>query len=599
MSAAAVIFARELREKSRLFLICAALALVPFLATLLPSARAHRGDVIAIVGGALALCIGTGVALAMGTSVIARDLAERRLSFYFARPVRPAELWIGKAAASLAVAFFCFGVIAIPAMIFAGPAWERRWLGEVQPILAGALGIAVLFFVSHAFATVFRSRSPLVALDALFAIVSVFALLRIVWPVFLGLALKVGAVLMFAIPAALLILLAVAPVWQLEHGRTDIRRSHAAFSRFFWPGVGVVLLVAGGYVWWLVSAAPGDLTEIVSVEQPPRGSSVLVTGMSKGRFDYQSSFLIDRATGRYERMVTPPWWGIESSQDGRVIAWLQPAGMYTTRQLELYTNGRPTGILINPGAQFVLSDDGSRVAADSGRTVSVYETASARLLGSATGFDSRSQASLLFVTNDVLRVIETNPLRISELDLRTKKLTRTSEIAADTPAGRAISVSRNATRMFVRGPNLIVDGRTGAVLGAIGSERYSSASMLSDGSVAAISRAGQGPRLQLFGRDGRLRHEVPLMPARSHWITGEVEGGKVILAAHGGTMYVVDVATGKIARKLDGVSGPFPRFSADPRLIRFGAGQELVGRRDGRLVAWSASGGAAPRALLR
>lgn len=597
MSATLVIFTRELREKSRLFLVCLVMAAVPFLATLLPSARGQRADVIAIVGGFLAASIGLGVALAMGNSVLSRDLAERRMSFYFAKPVRPGALWLGKAAASLVTALFCFGVIAVPAMLFAGPSWDRRWLGGVAPLLAGALAICVFFFAMHALATVTRSRSPLLALDFLFLIVTAGALLMIVWPVVLGGAFEVSKVLAVAIAVAVLIVLAIAPVWQLEHGRTDIRRSHAAFSRFFWPAIGVVLLVSGGYVWWLVSAEPEDLDQISTVEQPARGTSVLVTGTSQGRGDYQASFLIDRATGRYERLGSPPWWGIDASQDGKVLAWLQPAGIFSMRQLELYANGRGTGILVSPSSHIVLSDDGTRVAADTGRMISVYEVATGKLLGSAAGFDPRAQASMFFVDTDLLRIIEMSPLRIAELDLRTRRLTRTGERSLETPRRRAVSVSGDATRMFVQGPNLIIDARTGATIAPVEPRHFVSASMLHDGSVAGISLEN-GPHLRLYAPDGTPRHDIALTGERMVWIAAETETGKLILAARGGTMYVVDVAAGTIAQKL-ALRGPFPPPSADPRLTRYGADQELVSRdANGRLVVWKHEGRAPARPLL-
>ncbi|HUR79925.1 MAG TPA: hypothetical protein VM733_04125, partial [Thermoanaerobaculia bacterium] len=143
MSAAVTIFTRELRERSRLFAACIVLAAVPFIATMLPSARQHRSDVIAIVGGAIAVCIGLGTALTLGITVLTRDLSERRLSFYFAKPLHPAALWIGKAAAALVTMAFCFGVIAVPAMLVGGRAWDRRWLGGMQPIVVVAIAMLV------------------------------------------------------------------------------------------------------------------------------------------------------------------------------------------------------------------------------------------------------------------------------------------------------------------------------------------------------------------------------------------------------------------------------------------------------------------------
>jgi hypothetical protein len=599
MSAAIALFTRELVGRTRLFLSCAVLAVVPFLAALLPAARAHQDDVIAMVGGFLAICVGTAVALATGGSVIMRDLAERRMSFWFAKPLHPAALWFGKASAAMLTCLLSFGIIAVPAMLSGGAAWKNYWLGETSVLGVSALGIAVLFLVSHAFATVVRSRSMLLALDFFFALLAVGTLLLLVWPVVLGGAVEVTKWLAISIAAAVLVVLAIAPVWQLEHGRADIRRSHAAFSRFFWPGIGVVLLVAGGYVAWLVSAKPADLQSIASVEQPPRSSKVLITGTAAGRGDYQSTFLLDRATGSYERVAVPPWWGIESSNDGKILAWLQPSGLFRVRQLELYVNGRATGILASLSARMVLSDDGSRVAFDTGRSVTVYDVATGRIAGSAAGFDPRSQASLYFVTNDLLRVIEPAAMRIAELDLRTRKLTRTAERHMQTQSGKVVSVSGDGTRMFLRGPNVIADAHSGATIARLDAERYGVASMLHDGSVVAAAFAKGTARVHIYGPDGVRRHELTLPGTAGLWIAGEVEGGKVLLATRRG-MLVVDVNRGTIVQKLDGVRGPMPRFSADPRLIRYAANEELVGRADdGKLVVWKHEGRAEARPLLQ
>jgi hypothetical protein len=599
MNAALVLFTSELRAKSRLFIGSAVLATVPFLAALLPAARAHQDDVVAMVGGFLAICAGTAMALTAGGSVILRELADRRMSFWFARPISPAALWFGKASAALLTCLISFGIIAVPAMLAGGAAWKSYWLGETSVLAICALAITVLFLISHALATVVRSRSVLLALDFLFAIVAIGALLLLLWPVMLGEAVEVTKWLVLAIAAAVLVVLAIAPVWQLERGRADIRRSHAAFSRFFWPGVGAILLIAGGYVAWLVSATPDDFHGTLLVEQPPHGTKVLATGTTRGRGDYTATFLIDRATGRYKRVGTPPWWGIESSKDGRVVAWLQPSGLFSGSSLELYVNGRATGIEISRASAFVLSDDGTRAAIDSGNGVTVYDTASGRMLMSASGFDSRTTASFWFVTNDLVRVIEVPPLRITELDVRTRTKRLTGERPMSAPRGAfTTSVSADGTRLFVGGPNVIADGRTGATIAAIPGT-YIVARMLHDGGVAGISHESGVPHLHLYAPDGRRLHDLALAPARNVWISGEIEGGKLLLATIG-AMYVVDVPRGAIVRKREQITGPLPRNSPDPRLIRYGATQEFVARGKGRrLVVWKHEGRAEARPLLQ
>ncbi|HVG24708.1 MAG TPA: hypothetical protein VND45_11180 [Thermoanaerobaculia bacterium] len=597
MSSAIAIFTNELRARTRLFLICAALAVVPFLATLLPSARGQARDVIAIVGGFLAVCIGLGVALTLGNSVLTRDLAERRMSFWFAKPVRPAALWLGKATASVLTALFCFGLIALPAMFAAGAAWRGYWIGDVSVLALAALAIVFLFFVVHALSTVIRSHSPLLVLDFLFAIVTAGALLMIIWPLILGQAVEVLKLLAIIVGAAALLVLAIAPVWQLQQGRADLRRSHAAFSRFFWPAVAVVLLLAGGYVWWLISPAPQDLTDIVVVHQPARGSRVVVAGTTRGRGDYHATFLIDRATGKYERLASPVWWGMEWSADGRVAAWLQPAGLFSMKRLEIYANGRPTGIVLSASAQFVLSDDGTRVATQEGGTISVYELANSRLLMSAAGFDGRPRASLFFANRDEVRVIETRPVRIANLDLRARRISRSTPRDLDTP-WQAVAASADGSRLMLMKVNLILDGRTGATLATIPPQAFTPGTMLADGRVAGIVYEN-GPRVRVFAQDGRMLHDIAMPGERQVYIAGETEGGKLLLATLRAKMYVVDLATGAVVQRLAGVHGGWMTWSADPRLKRFATDQDLVGVGRGRkLVQWSPRAGGTVRPLL-
>lgn len=584
-----IIAAREVREKARLFLFCAALAAVPFAATLLPGTRGQSMDTIALVGRILAAIAGLGIAVTFGTS-IARDLAERRMSFYFSKPVSASAIWIGKAAAALFVSFACFFIIALPTMLATPGRWtvaDPQWIGS------GMVTIAAFFFVSHVLSTIIRSRSPLIALDFLFLIVAVWITTLIVQPLFLGIERAEQGILV-VIGSVVLAVLAIAPVWQLANGRSDIRRSHAALMRFLWPAIAIVLLIAGGAVAWVVNVSPEDV-EIQHVDQGRRGPAVLVSGIARHRFDYQTSFLIDRATGEINRLGVPVWWGWQFSDDGRVAAWLKPVGLFTMRGLELHTTKGSTGIELPPVGGFVLSGDGTRVAIANGTLVSVHDVATGRILASAAGLDWRPRQQLFFVTPDLLRVIETEPrtataapLRIFELDVRARKMRKTADRMFVATPGQGVSVSGDGSRIFVREANVIADGRTGETIVQLAVPRVLLGEMLYDGRVALITQEADGPHLRTFARDGTPRHDVPFPKVRFIRIAAETEDGKLILAAHGRTMYVVDLATGVLEHTIPGVRGPTPRWTTDPRLPRFAAGQELVGLDEqGKLITWS------------
>jgi hypothetical protein len=596
LRAAWIIAVREVREKARLFLICAALAVVPFAATLLPGAGGDPALTIAVVGGFLAAILGLGIAATFGASTIARDLSERRMSFYFTKPVSAPAIWAGKAVAALFISLGCAAIIAGPAVLASKKQWAMHWLGDVQPLAALAIGIVMTFFLAHVLSSVIRSRSPLLALDFLFLIVAAGAVYFMVVPLVLGGAADLVKYFAIALAAALLLVLAIAPVWQLANGRSDIRRSHAALMRFLWPAIGVVLLIAGGVVAWVVHVQPEDV-EVWHIEQARRGPRIMVMGGARNRLDYRAAFLIDRTTGSFTRIAAPLWSGAQFSDDGRVAVWLQG--------LELHTTDGATNITVPASAGLLLSGDGKRVAVTNGSLLSVYDLASGKLLASAAGLDSRARQQLFFVTPDLVRVIEhgsrtdvPTPLRVFELDVRARKTRKTGErmiLAQRYP----VAVSRDGSRMFIRGLNVIADGRTAETIAQLSAPGLKVSEMLNDGRVAIVEREGEVVHLRTFERDGTPRHVVPFPGVRAIWIAGETESGKLILAAYGRTMWVVDLARGVVEKSVPGVRGPLPRWGAvDPRLIRYEG--ELAGvDSNGKLVAWKSEGRTAVRPLLQ
>ena len=585
------LFSRELRDKTRLFFVCAVLAVIPFLTTLAPGTRGHRADVLAFVGGFLGIVVGCGIAVTLGGSTLARELAEKRLSFYFTKPLTPAAIWTGKALASLITSLLCFVIIALPSYIASGGGWRMRWLADREPLVVTAIAIVVLFFLSHIGGTIIRSRSAWLAVDVVCIAATMFAVYLIMRPAMLSGSIEAVAVIGGALAAALLIVVAIAPVWQLANGRTDIKRSHAALSRFLWPAVAAVLLLAGAYVAWLVSAKPTDLARIYDIEQSPDGPMAIVSGVTRNRFGMEASFLVDTRSGETKRIPAPAWWGALISKNGQTAAWLQP-GIFSPREFELYTRSgdvtRNTGITVNPVTAFVLSDDGTRIANGVRDTITIYELNSGRLLAAARGFDMLARHAMFFVDNDHLRVIEHHRsfVRVLELDVPKRSLQKLGERAIDAPRHH-VAVSSDGTRMFILGANVIADARTAATIAPLPATNILHATVLQDGSVAGVTYEKPVVHLRTFSADGQARYDVPVPGAKNLWICGEMEGGKLILAGSGKGMMVFDTQRGVIERTLPDVKGPFPRFSTDPRLPRYAANQKfLAADANGKLSNW-------------
>src|SRR5688572_31008663 len=94
MNAALAIARREVRERRSLLAAALILGLLPVaLKRLLPVPADDIGELLSIL---LYLAFPTAVALAVGASIVGRDVVERRLGFYFSRPLSAGALWGGK-----------------------------------------------------------------------------------------------------------------------------------------------------------------------------------------------------------------------------------------------------------------------------------------------------------------------------------------------------------------------------------------------------------------------------------------------------------------------------------------------------------------------
>ena len=613
MSRTLVIASREVRERSRVLVMAAAMAVLPFLTVLVPAVGSDHPQIIAGVGGFLGVAMALGIALALGGSTIAGELVSRRMSFYFSKPVSPAAIWFGKMLAAIAISIACFAIIAVPAFLATGDQWLRVFGGtRLLPYIGG--GILLMFLISHALNTMVRSRSALVGLDFLLAGVSLVAIFFIVRPLLL--AATVMGVVLGIIGGVTILTLFFAPLWQLERGRSDIKRSHAALSRAIWTPAAVVLVVVGAYAAWVVRVAPKDLTRIVDVEQSPSGNAIFLTGTTPARGDYRASYLVDLDSGRYQRVDTLPWWGVRYSDSGNAVAWMQPTSLIKpAEQLELYTKrlDQPdaravaTGIRRSWGSDFAFSPDGTRIAIASAQTIAVQDVASQRILASVPRGGGAFTIGIYFATPDVVRVHQAHhgsaQMEIYELDIPSKKFEKTGEVTSDRTYMNA-HVSSDGSRIYMPRSGIVADARTGAIVTKLPlvTPSHVGTAILSDGTIA-ITKGAKGASqvmLSLFAADGTLKHQVAL-PGRLGWIAGEVDGGKLVVmnnegqngtSGRGFHMYVVDTARGTIERTMNDVRGPAPNFGS-PRLARFRANAKLAAvNAEGRLVTWNPATGA-------
>lgn len=565
MRHALVIARRELGEKRFVALAAAAFAVLPFLLATIPviRARSGSGEVIAIGAGLLAIGFTVGLALVLGVSTIGRDLVEGRLSFYFSRPVGAASIWFGKVAAAVALIAGVFAIITVPARIAVAGAWRSSW-GKNAPLLAlTVLGVALaLFFVAHTVGSFVRSRSAWIGLDFAALCLAVLAVVFILRPLFESGATGATQALLVAIGCGVAVALIGGGAWQLERGRTDRRRSHAALSQFLWAVVGVTLAIAGAFVAWMLAAKPGDLTS-VEAETQSSGPWVMLTGDARGRMDYHPAFVYNSETGAFSRFPTRA--GRQMfTRDGASIL----VGRFDRRTFTLEMFRRPvaadvevpTGLTLYGSADFNANDDGSRIVSVENRgVVSVYDVAQKRSLVSARLPENSGHVfAMYFVSPELVRLHATSrdgaqtTLRIFDLDVAKRSLQQTGQFACD---AKYINARGNAdgSRLLVRdSANVyVLDGRTAALQQTIPASGLEGLTFLRDGGTAILEQAGGHSVLEIRDAAGTLLRTLTV-PLASAWSLRELSDGRFITLGQTERWetYIVDPASGKIVQHI-------------------------------------------------
>ena len=617
---------RDLAERASIFVAAAVLAVLPFVITLVPGMPQFPStDVITTAGGLISVGFTLGLALVLGVTMIGRDLTEKRMSFYFSKPLSAQAIWFGKLGAALVSLALCFTVIFVPSYLAGTTSWHKSWNVELPvafAIIATAALVMLLF--GHFFGTMFRSKSPLVALDVVLIVAAGFALVGIIRPLLTGFAVDLTTRVAFILGGAMLLILLSGGAWQLAKGRADRRQNHIELSRFVWISMAIVLAIGGAFTAWVVHVTPGDLQSL-EVSQPDQGTWSFLSGKAKHRMDYNALFAYDLATGEHLRIDgVRSWFSSGFSHDGKMLAYVKLPGQLYLLPLSPGAKPQDLQVTLGRGAQYVFSDDGTRIAVvDSDGIVTAYEIASKRALVSAKMPNTlRTARRLFFASPDVVRLYVESPqygsikasdylVEIYELDVRTRALAHTGSYRTVTkdfgmtvsPDGaRALVVERDeksVSRAF------IIDARTAQVIAPVPSADLMHTVLFADSSVGILTKdAAEQWTLTVHPLDGAERR-IPIAKIARLYFARELKGGTVVLAGwkdKKSTMFVVDYAHGSVLRSEPDLRSPGfgyqQWYDADPRRVVTDADQPFAAWGDAKsLYAWQPLTGAKRKML--
>ncbi len=563
---------REMAERWLIAVAAAVLSLVPLAAPLLEVPGYRGPDLRGGVALGLSLIVSLLLALMLGSSILARDLGERRLGFYFSRPLPGLAIWGGKLAAAFLLALGSGLLVGLPAVLLGdgvdlsgywGTSFSLR-LGLAANLGLWAAALALLVLLANAVSTMIRTRSPWLLLD----LAAATLLAAFLWVESNRLLAAQAVDAFFGAGLGLLIAgvvaLAAATAVQVVRGRTDARLGHRLLSLTLWGLLGVSALAAAGFGRWVLAASPKDLTHVLYVDPAPAGDWVTLSGIAQGRAGFQPTFLFDTRSGAYARIPGANWlygvWdGAVFSADGRRAVWLEREGgdpfPLHVRRLDLDRPGaRPVSLQVAFDAGYpkdlVVSPDGRRFAALHRGRVLAWELDTGRALLSIPippGFDAGQQI-LRFLPSGNLRFYalrraslslagrETrNSILAADIDPGTGRVARSRNLPVD--AGWMTAVSPDGDRILVEQRTMtaplelrVVDLATSTVVSRTGTKgTLTRAAFLRDGRLVIWSRRDRDATVLLLDHRG-VEVRRFMMKAERLGVAAQPAPGRLVLA---------------------------------------------------------------------
>ncbi len=445
----------------------------------------------------LSLMFSSVLAVFLGASMLNRDLREGRAGFFFALPMHPLELFLGKLLGAWFLCLSTGALILAPALVLT---WQWELLKAFEMLATLSL---LLLLIAHVFFFIVSARTLWCFLDwaSLMAAAGIGWLwlhrLQAVREVNLDKAILGGA-------GVLLVALLVASCIQMMSGRVDLARGHRALSLTLVACVGVGAMGAWVYTRLAQRTSWGAFSHVVLCRPAPKGPWVGVLE------EQRHCAILNTETGK--GLSLAPLGSVAFSSDGSRIAWVAISGftsaeVWTAKLAGDASEVRPTGLSVSLApwvAHVVLSPTGRRVGLWEDHRLKVVDLSTEEWREIELPVTASNKGSqFFFVSDDVVRCCwssegEKGGFEIREWDLRSgvDRRTGSSSIHVEWPL-----LDRNVQqdRMLVRGTLQgntglwLCEGRTGAVLKDFSVHTsHAAAAFLQDGSLVLAQEMPQG-----------------------------------------------------------------------------------------------------------
>ena len=375
---------RQLLENRPIFalaLICglATLAL-PFVIGTSTTTANQREFLENIRGGAqvLGMVVSYGVAFYLGISLFGRELSEKRMGFFFSRPISTNALWIGKLLGAWLLIASSLLLVWLPAILIGGLSFlfQEKISWPVILFVTGALPF--LFCLGLTASIAFRSKSWWLTVDLVSLMVAVLLVLFGVDRLEREGALRplIFGSLFLSVVAITGML--VASRISLGQGRTSLRSVHRVMSLCLWSIVFLGVGLFDGYTRWVVAVTPDDFTQLRNAS-PVSNDWLLIDGSVRYRPDYFPALLHNPVTGQFVRIgdLDTEFSLPSISPDGQYAAWVhipiyrsstpnvdRNSGNLVVCRLEgTIPKPKTTSLIYDLKTHFVFSPDGKSLAA--------------------------------------------------------------------------------------------------------------------------------------------------------------------------------------------------------------------------------------------